>query len=233
MAEEGLAALAWALPRIIGDPQGPAARSDALYDAWLCGTYLGLVGTALHHKLSHVLGGAFDLPHAETHTIILPHAVAYNALAAPDAMARVARALGAADPAWAIFELAGRLGAKQALRDIGMLADGIERAVEMTMAAPTGIPARLTKTSYAICWPALGTALRLGRDLALLLLEKSGKGHIFTFRPLNERRHLSAEADQMLTSRTCQDRTSSCRLVCGNLPVQTFSSHPLRRTNVC
>jgi maleylacetate reductase len=136
MAEEGLAALARALPRIAGDPQDPAARSDALYGAWLCGTCLGSVGMALHHKLCHVLGGAFDLPHAETHTIILPHAVAYNALAAPDAMARVARALGAADPARAIFELAGRLGAKQALRDIGMPADGIERAVEMTMAAP-------------------------------------------------------------------------------------------------
>jgi alcohol dehydrogenase class IV len=145
MAEEGLATLARALPRIIGDPQDPAARSDALYGAWPCGTCLGSVGMALHHQLSHVLGGAFDLPHAETHTIILPHAVAYNALAAPDAMVRVAWALGAADPARAIFNLAGRLGAKQALRDIGMPADGIERAVEMTMAAHYWNPRPLDK----------------------------------------------------------------------------------------
>ena len=66
---------------------------------------------ALHHKLCHVLGGSFDLPHAETHTVVLPHAVAYNAPAAPEAMARVARALGAEEAAQGLYDLAGRLGA--------------------------------------------------------------------------------------------------------------------------
>jgi maleylacetate reductase len=136
MAEEGIRSLARALPGIVEDPRDRAARSDALYGAWLCGTCLGAVGMALHHKLCHVLGGAFDLPHAETHTIVLPHAVAYNASAAPDAMDRVANALGATDAAQGLFELAGRLGAKQALRDIGMLADGIEQALKAAMAAP-------------------------------------------------------------------------------------------------
>ena len=93
---------------------------DALYGAWLCGTCLGSVGMALHHKLCHVLGGTFDLPHAETHTIVLPHAVAYNAPAAPEAMDRIARAIGAENAAQGLFELARRLGAKLALRDIGM-----------------------------------------------------------------------------------------------------------------
>ncbi len=88
-----------ALPRIVQEPRDRDARSDALYGAWLCGVCLGTVGMALHHKLCHVLGGTFDLPHAETHTIILPHAVAYNAAAAPAAMARVARALGTTDAA--------------------------------------------------------------------------------------------------------------------------------------
>src|SRR4051812_240913 len=99
MAEEGIAALARALPRISQDAHDREARSDALYGAWLCGTCLGAVGMALHHKLCHVLGGMFDLPHAETHAVVLPHAVAYNAPATPDAVARVARALGAADGA--------------------------------------------------------------------------------------------------------------------------------------
>ena len=68
--------------------------ADALYGAWLCGTVLGAVGMALHHKLCHTLGGTFNLPHAETHTVVLPHALAYNRAAAPEAIARIARALG-------------------------------------------------------------------------------------------------------------------------------------------
>jgi maleylacetate reductase len=136
LAEEGIGALARALPRISEAPHDHAARSDALYGAWLCGTCLGAVSMALHHKLCHVLGGAFDLPHAETHTVILPHATAYNASAAPEAMARVARALDSPDPPQALYELAGRLGAKPSLRELGMPQDGIERAVEQTMANP-------------------------------------------------------------------------------------------------
>jgi maleylacetate reductase len=83
----------------------------------------------LHHKLCHVLGGSFDLPHAETHTIVLPHATAYNAAAAPEAMTRIAAALGAKDAANGLYELAKRIGAPLALRDLGMPKDGIERAV--------------------------------------------------------------------------------------------------------
>ena len=78
------------------DAQDLAARSDALYGAWLCGTVLGAITMGLHHKLCHTLGGSFNLPHAETHTIVLPHALAYNAQAAPEAMQRIRRALGGA-----------------------------------------------------------------------------------------------------------------------------------------
>ncbi len=136
MAREGLAALAQALPRIVEGPADPEARADALYGAWLCGTCLGSVGMALHHKLCHVLGGTFNLPHAETHTIVLPHAVAYNAPAAGDAMASLSQALGGSDPAAALFDLAGRLGAARALRDIGMPEDGLDRACELALKNP-------------------------------------------------------------------------------------------------
>ena len=136
MAEEGIRSLAQALPGIADDPQDRTARADALYGAWLCGTCLGAVGMALHHKLCHVLGGTFDLPHAETHAIVLPHAVAYNASAAPEAMNRIARAIGAENAAQGLFDLARRLGTKLALRDIGMPAKGIEQAAKAAMAAP-------------------------------------------------------------------------------------------------
>jgi maleylacetate reductase len=136
MAEDGIRALARALPRIAADPADRTARSDALYGAFLCGACLGAVGMALHHKLCHTLGGSFDLPHAETHTAVLPHAVAYNAAAAPEAMNRIARALGAGDAATGLYDLARGLGARMALRDLGLPEDGIERAADLAVQNP-------------------------------------------------------------------------------------------------
>lgn len=136
MAEEGIRALGSALPRIAKDPGDRDARSDALYGAWLCGVVLGAVGMALHHKLCHTLGGSFDLPHAETHTVVLPHAAAYNAAAAPEAMARVARALGAPNAPQGLYDLAASLGAPVALKDIGMPESGLDRAADLAVANP-------------------------------------------------------------------------------------------------
>jgi maleylacetate reductase len=136
MAQEGIRALGSALPRIARDPGDREARSDALYGAWLCGVVLGSVGMALHHKLCHTLGGTFDLPHAETHTVVLPHAAAYNAAAAPDAMARVARVLGVPNAPQGLYDLALNLGAPVALKDIGMPQDGLDRAADLAVANP-------------------------------------------------------------------------------------------------
>jgi len=148
MAEQGIAALAGALPKIAAAPRDRGARTDALYGAWLCGACLGAVGMALHHKLCHVLGGAFQLPHAETHTVVLPHAVAYNAAAAPEAMARIARALGGAgDAAGALYDLAGAVGAPRALAAIGMPRDGLDRAAELAVASPYWNPRPLDRAA--------------------------------------------------------------------------------------
>lgn len=136
MAEESIRALAQALPAVVKSPQDLEARSDALYGAWLAGAALGAVGMALHHKLCHVLGGTFNLPHAETHAIVLPHAVRYNAAAALVAMQRVARALGAADAAGGLYDLETRLGIPMRLADIGMPETGIERAARIAVEAP-------------------------------------------------------------------------------------------------
>jgi maleylacetate reductase len=133
MAEEGIAALGRALPRIHAHASDPEARSDALYGAWLCGIVLGTVGMALHHKLCHTLGGSFNLPHAETHTIVLPHALAYNASAAPQAMERIRRALGGSSAAQAVYDLARTNGAPVALKDIGMKAEDLDKACDIAM----------------------------------------------------------------------------------------------------
>ena len=145
MAEEAIGALARALPAIVARPDDREARAGALYGAYLCGVCLGAVGMALHHKLCHTLGGTFDLPHAQTHTIVLPHALAYNAPAVPDAMARIARAMGTDDPARALYDLAGRLGAPRSLAELGMPEAGIEEATERALAAPYWNPRPLER----------------------------------------------------------------------------------------
>ena len=136
LAEEGIAALGRALPAIHADPTDGQARADALYGAWLCGQVLGSVGMALHHKLCHTLGGSFNLPHAETHTIVLPHALAYNAAAASDAMRRIARALRAEEAPRAVYALARDHGAPVALKDIGMREQDLDRACALAMENP-------------------------------------------------------------------------------------------------
>lgn len=133
MAKEGMAAMGRALPAIKNAANDLAARSDALYGAWLCGTVLGNVGMALHHKLCHTLGGSFNLPHAETHTIVLPHALAYNAAAAPQAMRDIATALGAGSAAQGVFDLARDNGAAVALRDLGMKEAELDKACDIAM----------------------------------------------------------------------------------------------------
>jgi maleylacetate reductase len=91
---------------------------------------------ALHHKLCHTLGGTFNLPHAETHTIILPHALAYNSKAAPEAMQRIAKAIGASGAATGLFDLAKDLGAPTALKDIGFKEQEIEHALKVALSNP-------------------------------------------------------------------------------------------------
>jgi maleylacetate reductase len=145
MAEEGIRALAAALPRIVNEPRDAEARSDALYGAWLAGIALGTVGMALHHKLCHTLGGTWNLPHAETHAIVLPHAARYNRDAAPEAMVRIARALGAADAPTGLYDLERKLGLKMRLADLGMPEGELERAAQIAAESPYPNPAPLTR----------------------------------------------------------------------------------------
>jgi maleylacetate reductase len=149
MAEEGMRAMASALRGLQANPQSDAVREQGLYGAWLCGTVLGATAMGLHHKLCHTLGGSVNLPHAQTHTVMLPHTLAYNAPDAPVAMARAARALGAAEDRvpHAIHELMQTSGAPLALKELGMSAGHLDRVAELAVQRPYPNPRRLDRVA--------------------------------------------------------------------------------------
>lgn len=138
-AAEGIRALADALPRVVADPADLDARSDALYGAWLAGWALGTTGMGVHHKVCHVLGGAFNLPHAPMHAAVLPYATDFNADDAPQAMAAIVQALNRAGIASScagggLFDLSQRIGAPTSLLEVGFDPAGIDEAVELVVA---------------------------------------------------------------------------------------------------
>lgn len=145
LAADGARAVLRALPRVAEAPRDPAARSDALYGAWLCGTVLGMVGMSLHHKLCHTLGGSFDLPHAETHAVILPHAVAYNEAAAAAELRPIAEALGSRSAGEGLHAFARTIGAPMALRDLGLAEADLDRAAAIATANPYWSPRAITR----------------------------------------------------------------------------------------
>jgi alcohol dehydrogenase class IV len=151
-AEEGIRALAAGLPAVHADPTDLAARSDLLYGAYLAGSAFAVAGSGLHHKICHALGGAFNLPHAQTHAIVLPEVLAFNAPAASDAARRIGRALAAGspdnaagpanaagpnspDPVGALRALSAGLGIPRGLRELGLREDQIDMIVELVAPA--------------------------------------------------------------------------------------------------
>ncbi|WP_231378455.1 maleylacetate reductase [Bordetella sp. FB-8] len=146
LALQSVKALARALPAISADPGDRRARTDALYGAWLAGICLGSVGMALHHKLCHTLGGTFDLPHAQTHAVVLPHALAFNAPAVPQVMAQLCEALGVQRDAPGALQAINRaVGAPAGLAVLGMPREGIARAVELALDHPYWNPQPLAR----------------------------------------------------------------------------------------
>ncbi len=133
MSEEGIRALGESLPLIVASQRDIDARTRALYGAWLAGAALASVQMGLHHKLCHALGGSFDLPHAETHAVLLPYTVEFNASATGDAMSRVARALNATNAPVALYDLCHRLPIPRSLAQIGMREADLDRAATLAM----------------------------------------------------------------------------------------------------
>lgn len=146
MATEGLRAFKAALPAIVANPQDLAVRADGLYGAWLCGTVLGTVGMALHHKICHTLGGTFDTPHADTHAIMLPHTAAFNAVAVPELLAPVAEIFGGS-VGGGLWDFSKSIGAPLALRDLGLSEADLDRASQIATENPYWNPRPIDRPS--------------------------------------------------------------------------------------
>jgi maleylacetate reductase len=144
VAREGLKLLASALPRLSAAPEDRDQRAHALRGAWLAGYSLGTVQMALHHKLCHTLGGAFNLPHADTHAVLLPYTAAYNRDAARDAMRIAAETLGVEDTPSEVLSIARSIDAPMSLREIGMNENDIDTAVSLALERQYPNPAALS-----------------------------------------------------------------------------------------
>jgi maleylacetate reductase len=131
VADNAMEFLREALPVCVHEPSHKAARTNALYGAYLAGSVLATTGMAVHHRICHVLGGSFGLPHGDVNAVVLPHALAFNEPAARDALAIVARAFRANTAAPGLFDFALSLGAPTSLRELGMRAADLRRAAEI------------------------------------------------------------------------------------------------------
>ncbi|GAB3904039.1 hypothetical protein GCM10027612_71320 [Microbispora bryophytorum subsp. camponoti] len=146
LAGEGIRALTAGLPVVTADGGAIEGIEQTLYGAYLAAVAFASAGSGLHHKICHVLGGMFDLPHAQTHAVVLPHVLAFNAPGAPEAERRMAAAFGAATAVEGLAALRAGVGAPRALKDYGMPEEGITKAVAPIMAAlPAGNPTPVTE----------------------------------------------------------------------------------------
>lgn len=149
-AEEAVKELASVIPALSSCSNDLAVRERALHGACLAGACAGRAPMGLHHKLCHVLGGAFGLPHAETHAALLPFVARFNLEAAPAARERLSRALGHADPAAALFDLARSSGVKVGLEGLGLSHDALDRVVQLAVAAPYPNPREITSGALRV-----------------------------------------------------------------------------------
>lgn len=144
MALAAVSALTRSLPKVVAEPDNLEARAEALYGACLAGGSLGTGVTSLHHRLCHTFGGSFNTPHAETHTILLPHCVAYNASSTAEGTRELAEAMGVEDPALGLFELAKEVGAPTALKEIGIKEGDLDQAAAIATETPVNNPEPVT-----------------------------------------------------------------------------------------
>ncbi|HET9172235.1 MAG TPA: maleylacetate reductase [Actinospica sp.] len=147
IAAEGIRALRIGLPLVVKEPAGADGREHALYGSYLAALAFASAGSGLHHKICHVLGGMFNLPHAQTHAVVLPHVLSFNAPYAADARRMIAAAFDAEDAVSGLRQLREELNAPRALRDLGPLMpeDAIPAAAEAVLAAvPPGNPRPVT-----------------------------------------------------------------------------------------
>ncbi len=108
VAAEAVRVLSAGLPKAVAERD----RTEAMYGAYLAASAFAVAGSGAHHKLCHLLGGTYGLPHAPTHAVLLPYTSAGTA---------------GADAA-GLRDLAERIGAPTSLRGIGMRAADLDDA---------------------------------------------------------------------------------------------------------
>ncbi|ANB71789.1 maleylacetate reductase [Paraburkholderia phytofirmans] len=133
MCKQGISALFDAVPRLVAAPNDVEARTDALFGAWMCGTVLCHLGMGLHHKLCHTLGGTLNLPHAETHSVVLPHALAYNLPYSGVATRLLQEIVGSSDVPGALYDLARDAGTPLSLAELGMRPEDIPKVRDLAL----------------------------------------------------------------------------------------------------
>jgi maleylacetate reductase len=161
LAAEGIRALQAGLPRIAGDPLDLAGREHALYAAYLSAAAFASAGSGLHHKICHVLGGKYNLPHAQTHATVLPYVLAFNGPAAPAAEQRIAAAFQAGSALAGLDALRRELDAPRSLADYGFTEDRIDEAAAAVLPSvpasnPRPVSAADLRTLLRAAWA--GTA---------------------------------------------------------------------------
>jgi maleylacetate reductase len=119
-AVEGARALHEGLLAVLADPKSLDARGNLLYGASQAGSALASAGTGLHHKLCHLLGGSYGLPHAETHAAVLPQVTHLNAPAVPRAKSRLESAIQTENLATGLYDLFTTAGVPTSLRALGL-----------------------------------------------------------------------------------------------------------------
>ena len=140
LATEGIRHLADGLPAVVTNGADLAARESLLYGTYLAGVSFAGAGSGLHHKICHVLGGAYDLEHAALHSVVLPHVAGFNLPAAPAAAARMREAFDA-DPFPALVDLFAKVGAPRDLESLGFGAERLDEATDRVMSQlPVGNP---------------------------------------------------------------------------------------------
>lgn len=168
LATEGIHALADGLTQIVEDPQGTDGRDQALYGAYLAAVSFTSAGSGMHHKICHVLGGTFNLPHAQTHATVLPYVLAFNAADAPEAEQRIAAAFGTETALEGLQTLRAKLNAPKSLQDYGFTVEDIPEAVEISLPAiPANNPREVTSQNLT----ELLQAALVGDDPSVLIPE--------------------------------------------------------------
>jgi maleylacetate reductase len=147
MAEEAIKRLGASLPRVVQNPRDLDARSDVLYGAWLAANFRAEVG--LEHAIAQRVRQWFNLDHAHTHAVATPYAIGFNAAAAPEAMARIQRALGVSDAARGLYDLNVQLGLPTGLKGLGLREEDIGKAVDIVAAVKISHPRPVTKADLA------------------------------------------------------------------------------------